>query len=285
MSLVGELCRQLFRMLAVIVLVTAGSSALVRFAPGYLSDARELDARYALAARSELSAEAARSGSFFHLLSTEIGGWTRGTLGLSRQYEVPVLELIRPRLAVTGALVLRAIILAWTIALCGAFASSLLRKPSLISQMPAALLLAMPTAAMATLCLLINAGGPLLVLVLVVAARDFKFIDRILRKAWNDPHLLQARAQGITTLRMAWAHILPGIAPQLLALASLSMATALGAIVPVEVIFNVPGLGNLAWGAAQNRDISVLIAVTMLMAISVTLTEFGFHRRADLISV
>ena len=125
----------------------------------------------------------------------------------------------------------------------------------------------------------------MIVLTLVIAVRDFKFVERILRKVWCEPHLLQARAQGITTARMLRTHIIPGIAPQLLALASLSIVTALGAIVPVEVIFNVPGLGSLAWGAAQNRDIPVLAAVTMLFAIAVTLCELFSNRGSELVSV
>jgi len=108
------------------------------------------------------------------------------------------------------------------------------------------------------------------VMTLLLAARDFKFLDRMLRKAWRDPHLLQARAQGLTTFRLLCAHILPGIRTQLLALATLSIVTALSALVPVEVIFSVPGLGQLAWNAAMNRDLPVLLAVTMIMAVAVT---------------
>lgn len=279
------LSKQLVRMLAVVVLVIVASSAMVRLAPGYLSDARELDAKYASAARRDLATEAARNGSIAQVVWHEIGNWTRGTLGLSREYEVPVSELIRPRLAVTASLTLRAIALAWTLALCGAMAASLVRRVRLAAQIPVALLMALPTAAMATTCLLIDAGGPVIVLTLVIAVRDFKFVERILRKAWCEPHLLQARAQGITTARMLRAHILPGIAPQLLALASLSIVTALGAIVPVEVIFNVPGLGSLAWDAAQNRDIPVLVAVTMFIAMAVTLSEVFSNRGSELVSV
>ena len=101
------------RTLAIVVLVVIGSTILVRFAPGYLSDAREMDARYGDSVRSELSAEAARSGSLPHLLSTELRGWLRGDGGVSREYGVPVSELIVPRLAVTGGLLLRSLILAW----------------------------------------------------------------------------------------------------------------------------------------------------------------------------
>jgi peptide/nickel transport system permease protein len=134
---------------------------------------------------------------------------------------------------------------------------------------------------MATLCMLCDCGGPVLVMTLMVAARDFKFLDRILRNAWRNPHLLQARSQGLTTTRLVYAHILPSIAPQLLALATLSIVTALSALVPVEVLFSVPGLGQLAWNAAMNRDLPVLLAVTMIMAVAVTFAGMSVDRAAE----
>jgi peptide/nickel transport system permease protein len=268
---VVSLLKHLTRTFVIVLLVVIGCTALVRFAPGYLSDSREMDARYADVTRAELSAEAERSTSLLHMLFTEISGWERGDLGLSRQYQVPVLELILPRLAVTGGLLLRGVFLAWTLALCAALFSSAGQKRSLSWHAPATLLLAVPTAAMATICLLAGSGGPVLVMTLLLAARDFKFIDRILRKTWRDPHLLQARAQGVATRRLLLAYILPSLASQLVALARLSIITALGALVPVEVIFNLPGVGQLAWNAALNRDLPVLLAVTMIMAIAVTL--------------
>jgi peptide/nickel transport system permease protein len=270
----------LARTLTIVLLVIFGSTALVRLAPGYLSDAREMDSRYADAARAELSAEATRSGSLGHMIGSEVSGWMRGNGGLSRQYGIPVFELIGPRLSVTGGLLLRSVALAWAFALCAALFSSAGRNRSMLWQAPAALLLAIPTAAMATLCLLTDKGGPILVMALLLAARDFKFLHRALRKAWLDPHLLQARAQGIRTRRLLLAHILPSAAPQLSALASLSIVTALSALVPVEVIFNVPGLGQLAWNAAMNRDLPVLLAITMIMALAVTLAGMASERPA-----
>jgi peptide/nickel transport system permease protein len=271
MRAVASILRRFARMLVIVLGVVVGSTFLVRFAPGYLSDAREMDSRYGDATRIELSAEAERSTSLRQMLSVEFGGWTRGNFGVSRQYDVPVVELILPRLAVTGGLLLQSIVVAWILALCAALVSSAGRSPSLLWQSPSTLLLAVPTAAMATMCMLSDLGGPVLVMTLLVAARDFKFLDRMLRKAWRDPYLLHARAQGITTLRLIYAHILPGIASQLFAPATLSIVTALSALVPVEVLFSVPGLGQLAWNAAMNRDLPVLLAVTMIMAVAVTL--------------
>jgi peptide/nickel transport system permease protein len=264
------LARWFTRTLAILLLVMAGSTMLVRFAPGYLSDAREMDARYAGAARAELAAEAARSHSLLGMLSAEVRGWMHGDAGISRQYDVPVSELILPRLAVTGGLLLRSLLLAWILAIAAALLLSAGRNPSMLWQTPAALLMAIPTAAMATLCLLAGYGGPVLVLALLLAARDFKFLHHALRRAWLDEHVLLARAQGMTTRRLVVAHILPTLSLQLSALASLSIVTALSALVPVEVIFNVPGLGQLAWNAAMNRDLPVLLAATMIMALAVT---------------
>jgi peptide/nickel transport system permease protein len=281
MKSTAHLLTRLARTLSIVLLVMVGSTLLVRLAPGYLSDAREMDSRYADAARAELSTEAAHSSSVLHMLSSEIGSWTRGDLGVSRQFEVPVLDLILPRLAVTGNLLLRSILFAWTLALCAALISSATRNPSLLWQIPAAILLAVPTAAMATICLLAGSGGPVLAMTLLLAARDFKFLDHILRKTWRKPHLLQARAQGVRTLRLLRAHLLPAILPQLLALATLSIVTALSALVPVEVIFNVPGIGQLAWNAAMNRDLPVLIAVTVIMALAVTFTGMVSDRPAE----
>jgi peptide/nickel transport system permease protein len=265
-----SLLRSLARALVLVLLVMIGSTALVRLAPGYLSDAREMDARYAGVARAELAQEAARNHSLAQMLAREVSGWLRGNAGVSRQFGVPVRELVRPRLAVTGGLLLRSLLLGWALALSAALLASLRRKSGMLWQAPAALLLAIPTAAMATLCLLAGSGGPVLVMALLIAARDFKFLYRMLRQAWREPHLLQARAQGIRTGRLLAVHMAPAVAAQLGALAGLSLVTALSALVPVEVLFDVPGLGQLAWNAAMNRDLPVLLAVTLLMALAVT---------------
>jgi peptide/nickel transport system permease protein len=283
MNLARAFLRRLVRMATVVLLVVVGSIVLVRFSPGYLSDAREMDARYAEGARNELSTEAARSASVSGMLRAEARGWLRRDLGVSRQYEVPVVELIRPRLAVTLSLLLKSILLAWIIAGCTAAISnsgrSPVKLPGRLCHLTSTVLLAVPIGAMATMCLLVDSGGPLLVLTTLLAARDFKFLDLMLRKAWHDPHLLHARAQGVPTAQLIRVHLLPGIMPQIGSLATLSLLTALGAMVPVEVIFSAPGIGQLAWNAAMNRDLPVLLAVTVMMAIAVTASGFGTGSR------
>jgi peptide/nickel transport system permease protein len=269
MRLSLAILKRIGRTILLLTLVALGTMMLMRFAPGYFSDAREMDAKYGSGARSELRAEQAQRGSLGTIASGAFTGWLHGDLGQSRQFEIPVSELLRPRLRVSASLLIQGVGYGWIVAFCSALPLSAARGGATWLGAPFTVLLAIPTAAMATLCLLSSTGGPVLVLTLLLAARDFKFLHGVLRVAWRSPHLLQARAQGLRVDQLVRGHLLPEVLPQMLALASLSLITALSAIVPVEVIFNVPGVGQLAWTAAMNRDLPVLLTVTLLMAISV----------------
>ncbi len=274
MSLLLKIAARAGRTLLLLAFAAAGTVLLVRFAPGFFSDEREMDAKYAQTARAELSLEAEQEQSLRLIAIREVKGWLHGDFGESRQYHVPVAELIGPRLKVSGLLLARGIGCGWLLALCTALPLSCLRKGGYVWGWPFTILLSVPTAAMATACILAETGGPVVVLSLLIAAREFKFLRSLLEGAWRSPHLLQGRAQGLKPWALVWMHILPNVAPQLCSLATLSIVTALGSLVPIEVIFTVPGLGQLAWSAVMNRDLPVLIAVSLLMACLVGFAGF-----------
>jgi ABC-type dipeptide/oligopeptide/nickel transport system permease component len=69
-------------------------------------------------------------------------------------------------------------------------------------------------------------------------------------------------------------------APQLLALAGVSVSIAFTASIPVEALCDLPGLGQLAWKAALSRDLYLLVTLTMIVAL-VTLVANSF---SDLLS-
>lgn len=266
MSLATTIAKRGARMLLLLLFAAAGTTVLVRFAPGFFSDAREMDAKYAQAAHAEIQAENSRNQSVGTIAMREASGWLKGDFGTSRQYGVPVAELIGARMRVSALLLAKGIVAGWLIAVCFALPIGGLRKGELLLGLPFTVLLAVPTAAMATACILADAGGPVLVLSLLIAAREFKFLLRLLEDAWRSPHLLLARAQGLPMRAMVMRHIVPNVAPQLCALMTLSMVTALGALIPIEVIFTVPGVGQIAWAAVMNRDLPVLTVVSLLMA-------------------
>ena len=50
---------------------------------------------------------------------------------------------------------------------------------------------------------------------------------------------------------------------------------AVGASIPIEVVCDSPGLGQLAWQAALGRDLPLLVNITLLIAV-VTLFANSF---------
>ncbi len=262
---------RLARIATLVLLAALGTILLMRFAPGYFSDSREMDNRYADTAREAVQKQQRQQGKVFTLTQSLLSGWLHGDPGRSRQYDVPVTELIKPRLQVTGKLLLFGVGCGWLLAFALALPLSARQsnRGEAFIAVPTALLLSIPIGAMATACMVADKGGAVTVLATVIAVRDFKLVYRVLREAGRAPGLLFARAQGTSPFRIAYVHLLPPLTGKLLALALLSFVTALSAIVPLEVIFDVPGLGHLAWSAATNRDLPVLLDVTLLMAAAV----------------
>jgi peptide/nickel transport system permease protein len=281
--LAGAAVLRLLRVASLVLLAVLGTMALLRFAPGYFSDARELDSQHASVVRSQLQSQQQREGSFISLTTEQFRNWMHGDLGRSREFDAPVSSLLHDRIRTTARLLAGGILSGWLIALVFAFPLSLRRGGSgeILIALPVALLLAIPAGAMATACLLSNMGGPMLVLATVIAVRDFKMVYSLLRQISSAPQLLYARAQGFSTARIIREHLLPSLPGELVALAMTSFVLALSACVPIEVVFDVPGLGQLAWNAAMNRDLPVLLAVTLLLAVSIGFAALFADSRAE----
>jgi ABC-type dipeptide/oligopeptide/nickel transport system permease component len=66
----------------------------------------------------------------------------------------------------------------------------------------------------------------------------------------------------------------------LVALAGVSVSLAFAAAIPVEVLCDLPGLGQLAWKAALGRDLYLLTNLTMI----VTVVTLIANSSADLLA-
>src|SRR5262249_48089453 len=77
--------------------------------------------------------------------------------------------------------------------------------------------------------------------------------------------VLTAHAKGAGRWRILFWHVFPGAWPQLIALLGVSISIAIGALLPIEVICDIPGLGQLAWYAAQSRDLPLLVNLTVIV--------------------
>ena len=261
----------LWRLLSLICLGLGGalfSATLVRFAPGYGVEERELDPRW-----SAQSIEALRQkqllheglGSFyFHYLSA----LARGDFGESDSLKRPVRELLRQRLPVTGNSVIRGLGVAWLAA--GLFASlGLASRNGLYEASGTAissLLLSLPSAVVAMLA--VHLRTPVFCAIsVVVFPRLYRYIRSLLVRSYDQPHVLAARARGLGSGAIFCRHVLPVAAPSLLALFGVSFAIAFGAAIPIEALCDSPGMGQLAWHAALSRDLPLIVNITLVVCL------------------
>jgi peptide/nickel transport system permease protein len=100
-----------------------------------------------------------------------------------------------------------------------------------------------------------------------VFPRIFRHTRNALVEARGKAHVLAAVARGTHPAAVALRHVVMPVAPRTVALAGVSVAAALGAAVPVEVLADVPGIGQLAWRAASGRDMPLMAGLTLLVTV------------------
>jgi peptide/nickel transport system permease protein len=83
------------------------------------------------------------------------------------------------------------------------------------------------------------------------------------------PWLTVARAKGLSERQVALRHALPNLAGPLVTYFGLRLGAIFGGALVVERVFNVPGLGLLAYESIRGRDYPVLQALFLLAGLGV----------------
>jgi peptide/nickel transport system permease protein len=245
----------------------------VRLAPGFGTDERELDPRFAAA--SAVSEHAPNPVvTYLQLLRDAV----RGDLGFSDSLNRPVRELLAQRYWVSLEILGLGLGTGWLAAVSLASLGGVLstRVPSFTGRTLGGLVLSIPSALLAYLCYLARAPA-FLIVALVVFSRVFRVLDNLFQTARMSPHIITARACGLSDLRIFAFHVLSGTWPELIALAGTSVAISVGATIPAEALCDQPGVGQLAWKAALSRDLPLLVSITFVIG---SITVF-FNRSAD----
>ncbi|HBY59640.1 MAG TPA: hypothetical protein DEH78_07435 [Solibacterales bacterium] len=259
---------------AILCALAAGFLArlLVQWAPGFGAAEQVLDPGYSDQSRRELMAKGDGGGpvlSYYRQLS---GLW-RGDWGDSESLQQPVARLVRERLPATARVAGTGWLAGWAVGLPAALLVTRFRALRTGAAVLSGASLSLP-AALFALALLHGGAGAEWAVALVVAPRVFEYAARLLEPAAREAHVTAARARGLSGLRILALYVLPPAGRPLAALAAVTVCVALGAAVPVEVVSDTPGLGQLAWQAAQNRDASLLVGVTWVVAL-LTLSANG----------
>jgi len=280
-KIVYQFVRKLSAIAALVLLGGLLSATLVRFAPGFDADERELDP--GLSAESVRALRQARAGE--HNILGYYAGYLRGAmhgdLGTSHALGQPVGSLLRERWPLTMRVVGVGLLLAWLLGSTLAFTAGLSRLPAyeVLGTTLSGVFLCLPAAVLGLLSVILNAPG-YLAIALIVFPKIYRFSRNLLAKAYALPHITAARARGLGEIRILTWHVLPVALPQLIALAGITVSVALGASIPVESLCGLPGIGQLAWQAALSRDLPLLVTLTVL----VTLVTLLANSAADVMN-
>lgn len=228
-----------------------------------------------------------------------IAAAARGDLGRSYLYREPVASLIRTRLPITLRLGLVGIVFAISIALpLGILAA--LNEGTLVDRLVMLVALlgqALPSFWLALL-LIIEFGLRLQWLpiagldswtgyILPSLVLSFSAIPALMRltrsgmvDALSSDYIRTARAGGLSRASIVLRHALRNAAMPVVAVAAVQLGFMLGGSIIIESIFNLPGVGYLAWESISKNDFPVVQAVVLLLA----MIYIGLTLGADLLN-
>ena len=111
--------------------------------------------------------------------------------------------------------------------------------------------------------------------ILVFAAVGFAFIARLTRttmlEVLRQDYVRTARAKGLKEQVVNYRHAFRNALIPLVTVFGTSLATLVGGVFFIEVIFNIPGIGQIGLNAISDRDYSVIQATGVIFAIAVVL--------------
>jgi peptide/nickel transport system permease protein len=259
------------RLLSMLLLTLAGgflAATLVRFSPGYGMDERELDPRLSQTSVEWLRNQHAQEPGLLAYYGRYLAGAVRGDFGESVSLHRPISQLITERFSLTLRSVLLALLTAWT----AAFALSALSwffggwLFELSSTLLSGFLLSLPAAVVALLFVYLRAPV-FLAIAVVLFPKLFRFIHNLLSQASGQPHVLAAQARGVARPRLFLRHILAPAGAGLVALLGVSTSMGFGAAIPIEALSDSAGIGQLAWFAAINRDLPLIMNLTLVVTL------------------
>ncbi|MBU8808710.1 ABC transporter permease [Mycolicibacterium goodii] len=245
------------------------------------------------ALRSELGLDRALPIQFFDYL----GGLVRGDLGRSLTVNAPVTDIMLPRFAntiiLTGAALLLCIGVAVPLGVIAAHKQySIFDRVSMIVSLAGAsvpvywfgLLLIgafavtlgwLPTSGMynprfpgGLTDLLAHLVLPAIAAALVPLAVIARMTRSVMIDILQQDYIRTLRASGLSTNSVLWRHALRNALPPIVNIIGLQVGYLLGGVVFVEVVFGWPGLGQQLYTSITQRDIPVVQAGVLFIALA-----------------
>ncbi len=295
MSLLSYIFRRVLQLIPTLLFILIVVFVLVRLLPGDPASAalgdRALDADVQRINR-ELGLDQPLPIQFLYFLKQV----ATGNLGVSISLKVPVTQLIMQRLPVTLLLTAMAALIALLLAVPLAFVAALKQDKTADTAIRGVFQvgLSMPVFYLGLILLTVFAAGlhwfpvggygdnfpdrvyhlflPALTLALSLAAVLMRNLRAAIIGVLGAEYVDFARAKGLKARLILMRHVLRSALISTVTLFGLSIGTLLGGAVITETVFAVPGAGRLMIDSIYGRDYPVVQAMTMALAVLVSLT-------------
>jgi peptide/nickel transport system permease protein len=222
-----------------------------------------------------------------------LGGLLHADFGMSVTYSLPVRNLIAERLAVTLPLAAIAllIVLAFALPLGVAAAARRGRMLDLLATILSQVGVAVPNFWLGLIFILVFATGlgwlpaggfpgwdagfwngirSLILPAFALALPQAAVLTRVVRSATLEvigaDFVRTARAKGVSSSRTLIRHVVPNALIPVATIVGLQLSFLIAGAILVENVFNLPGLGRLAFQALAQRDLVVMRAVVLVLA-------------------
>ena len=224
-----------------------------------------------------------------------------GRLGDSYTYDVPVAELIGPRVMVSLPLAVMALVLSTAIAIpVGVYAAARRGRAGDVVVMGAAQIgVALPNFWLGLLLIVLfalqlrwlpasgfagwDAGvaaalRSLLLPAVALALPQAAILARVTRAAvletLQEDYVRTARAKGLSRRAALWRHAVPNALLPVVTIMGLQFAFLIAGTIIIENVFTLPGLGRLIFQAIAQRDLIVVQDLVVLLAATVIVINF-----------
>jgi ABC-type dipeptide/oligopeptide/nickel transport system permease component len=217
-----------------------------------------------------------------------LAGAARGDFGRSLRFDRPAFDVVVLHLVPTAKLAMAGLLLALSVGLLLGMAAALRRGTWLdhtiggISVLGLSLpsfwlgimliiffavrLRWLPTSGMESLRHYVL---PTITLATFLAPQFTLLVRASLLQVMHELYVTTARAKGLWEARVFTRHILRTALPTIIAFVGLQLGTMLGGAVVTETVFAWPGIGRLTVDAVAQRDVPVVEAAVLTLAIAV----------------
>ena len=122
---------------------------------------------------------------------------------------------------------------------------------------------------------------PIIALAFVMTAHILRMVRTCVIDVMASDYVQMATLKGVPYWQRVFRHVLPNALLPTINLVALTIAWLLGGTVVIEIVFNYPGLGRLIITSVYDRDLPLVQAVTLILAVLYVV----FNLAADLLTL